>query len=394
MSVSPELRGDRSALVALLQELVRINSVNPDLDPTSPGEAEVGEHVAARLRSLGLEVERQPVAPGRQNVLARLRAPKGRGAILFDSHLDTQALDAMGERALSAEVRDGRLYGRGACDDKASLASMIYALELLLPHRDRLAADVLMLASVGEEHLMNGIKAFAASGVPVDAAVVGEPTDLRVVTAHKGFIRFTLTTHGRAAHTSNPEEGDNAIYQMGDVLRFIRDRLTRRGSAISHPLLGSPTLAVGRIWGGVAVNVVPDTCVIEIDRRTLPTESLEGVLAELDEGLDELRRAHPEVKLSRSEPMSRDFGLDTPTDSPIVTSALAACQAELGWAEAIGVRYGTNASTLAGVARIPTIVFGPGSILRAHTADEYVPLDEVEAAARIYARIALGWRRS
>ena len=392
MSDTPDLRVDRAALVTLLQELVRINSVNPDLDPAAPGEGEIGEYVATRLQKLGLDVERQPVAPGRQNVLARLRAPNGRGAILFDSHLDTQSLDAMGERALSAEVRDGRLYGRGACDDKASLASMIYALELLLPHRDRLGADVLVLGSVGEEHLMNGIKAFAASGVSADAAVVGEPTDLKVVTAHKGFIRFTLTTHGVAAHTSNPEQGNNAIYQMGDVLRFIRDRLTRRWSAVTHPLLGSPTLAVGRIWGGVAVNVVPDSCVIEIDRRTLPTESVEGVVADLDAELDELRREYPEVNVSRSEPMNRDFGLDTPTDSPIVASALAACKAELGWAEAIGVRYGTNASTLAGVSQMPTIVFGPGSILRAHTADEYVPLDEVDAAARIYARIALGWR--
>jgi acetylornithine deacetylase len=298
----------------------------------------------------------------------------------------------MGERALSAEIVDGRLYGRGSCDDKASLAAMLYAAELLIPHRDRLAADVLILGSVGEEHLMNGIRAFAASGIPVAAAVVGEPTDLKVVVAHKGFVRFTLTTHGVAAHTSSPEQGDNAIYQMGEVLCFIRDRLTSRWPGVSHPLLGTPTLAVGRIWGGVAVNVVPDTCVVEIDRRTLPTESVDSIVADLDAALDEFRRAHPEVKLTRSEPMSQDFGLDTPPDSPIVAVARAACEAEQGWADVIGVRYGTNASTLAGVARIPSIVFGPGSISRAHTADEYVPLDEVEAAARIYARIALEWQ--
>jgi acetylornithine deacetylase len=141
------------------------------------------------------------------------------------------------------------------------------------------------------------------------------------------------------------------------------------------------------------VNVVPDSCTVEIDRRTLPSEDLEQVLADLDAALDRLRRARPEVRLTRSDLMSRDYGLDTPTDSPIVATALAACRKELGRAEAIGVRYGTNASTLASVSRVPSIVFGPGSILRAHTADEYVPLDEVAEAARVYARIALDWRQ-
>lgn len=387
--LSPDLPVNLPELTGLLKALVAIPSVNPDLVPGAAGEAAIGEYVADYCRALGLEVSRQEVAPGRANVLARLRAPGATRTLLFDSHLDTQALDAMGDRALSGDVVDGRLYGRGACDDKASLAAMLYMLRLLVARRERLNADVLFLGSIGEEHLMNGIKTFQASGVKVDAAIVGEPTDLKVVIAHKGFLRFTLTTHGNAAHTANPEQGDNAVYQMAEVVRFVRDVLANRWAERSHPLLGSPTVTIGRIWGGVAVNVVPDTCVVEVDRRTLPTENPESILADVDAALAELRQAHPEVKVTREQPFAVDHGLDTPPDAQVVRAAADACQAVLGRAEVVGVRYGTNASTLSGVGKVPTIVLGPGSILQAHTADEYVPLDEVAAAARIYARIAL-----
>ena len=385
----PDLPLDQGGLAGFLKALVAIPSVNPDLVPDAPGEAAIGEYVAGYCRDLGLEVTRQPVAPGRANVLARLRAPGATRTILFDSHLDTQALDSMGSRALSGEIVGGRLYGRGACDDKASLAAMLYALKLLVPLRDRLSADVLFLGSVGEEHLMNGIKTFQASGPKVDAAVVGEPTELQAVVAHKGFLRFTLTTHGKAAHTSNPERGDNAVYQMGDVIRFVRDVLGQRWAGVTHPLLGGPTVAIGRIYGGVAINVVPDTCVVEVDRRTLPTEDPEAILAEVDALLAELRQANPGVKVTREPPSAVDRGLDTAPDAPIVRAAADACRTTLGRAEVVGVPYGTNASTLSGVGKVPTVVLGPGSIKQAHTADEYVPLDELAAAAQIYARIAL-----
>lgn len=390
---SQDLPVDQAELTGLLKALVAIPSVNPDLEPDSPGEAAIGEYVADYCRDLGLEVARQEVGPGRSNVLARLEAPGSTRTLLLDSHLDTQSLRSMGSRALSGEVVNGRLYGRGACDDKGSLAAMLYAMKLLTTRRDELVADVLFLGSIGEEVLMNGIKTFQRSGPKVDAAVVGEPTDLQVVVAHKGFVRFTLTTHGRAAHTANPEKGDNAVYQMAEVIRFVRDDLSHRWDSRSHPLLGTPTLAIGRIWGGIATNVVPESCVVDVDRRSLPSEEPEAILAEIDAALAELMRAHPEVKVTREPPTTSDRGLDTPPDAPIVRAAVDACQAILGRAEVVGVRYATNASTLAGVGKVPTIVLGPGSILQAHTADEYVPLDEVAAAARIYARTALGFGR-
>jgi len=380
---------DLGELTRLLKELVAIPSVNPDLVPGASGEAAIGDYVADYCRGLGLEVQRQPVALGRRNVLARLPGPPAAPTILFDSHLDTQSLDAMGDRALRGEVIGGRLHGRGACDTKASLAAMMYALKLLAARRDDLASSVLLLGSVGEEHLMNGIKAFQESGVRADAAVVGEPTDLRVVVAHKGFVRFTITTHGMAAHTANPERGDSAVYQMAEVIRFVRDELPKIWESRSHPLLGGPTVAIGRIYGGVAINVVPDTCVIEVDRRTLPSEDPGDVLAEVDAALLRLARASAGLRVTREPPFAEDRGLDTRRDAAIARAAEAACRAVLGRSEVVGVRYGTNASTLSGIGGVPTVVLGPGSILNAHTADEYVPLDELAAAAAIYVRIAL-----
>lgn len=377
------------ALVDLLRELVRIPSVNPDLVPSSSGEAAIGDFVAERLRRIGMDVARQAVATGRSNVVGRLDVPGATKTILFDSHMDTQALESMGDRAISAEIVGGRLYGRGACDDKAPLATMIYAMGLIVACRAELKSNVVFTATVGEEHGMPGIQAAIAAGLKADAAVVGEPTDLRVVVAHKGFLRLRLTTHGRSAHTSNPDVGDNAIYQMAELTRFVRDVLTTRWRHVTHPLLTGPTIAVCEVSGGTAINVVPDSCWISLDRRVLPNEDLDALLADFDAALDEFRRDHPGVTVTREEPFSTDGGVDTPADAPIAMVAGDACRAAGRNGDVVGVNYGTHASKLSRLGGIQSIVLGPGSILQAHTDDEYVEIDQLAPAAEIYARIAL-----
>ena len=384
------LRVDERELTELLRTMVRIPSVNGDLRPEI-GERALGDFVADYCAKLGLPVSRQTLEPGRDNVYALLEVPGATKTLLLDSHLDTMPLESMGERALSAEIRDGLLHGRGACDDKGPLAAMLYALKGLVANRRDLKSNVLMLGTVGEEQGLRGARVFKESGVRVDAAVCGEPTDLDVIVAHKGFVWITLVTHGTAAHSSTPELGDNAIYQMADVIAFVRDRLPKLWAGRSHPLLGEPTISLGRIDGGTAHNIVPDRCEIKIDRRTIPGEDLHAILADVDAALDDLRSAHPEITVTREGPFVGSPAVATSEASPLVQTALRACREVVGKGTAKGVRYATNASVFAGAGDLPFIVFGPGSIAHAHTANEFVPLDEVFAAARIYAKIAAEW---
>jgi acetylornithine deacetylase len=373
-------------LVGLLSELVAIESVNPAY-PGGRGEAAAAAYVEAYCRRLGLDVARPPVLPGRDNVLAELRVPGARQTLLFEAHMDTVALAPMGERALCPEVRDGRLYGRGACDTKGALAAMLGALERLVVRRADLRVNVLLLAAVDEEHHFRGVMAFIEAGPPVQAAVVGEPTELRLVVAHKGCVRWRLSTRGRAAHSSRPREGDNAIDQMADVLHALRT-LHPQLAARRHPLVGSPTLSVGRIWGGTGVNIVPDQCTIELDRRTIPGEEPAAVLAEVDALLAELTAAKPAVRVEREEPFVVDWALATPIDAAIVGATAAACRAVGRTGEPVGASYGTDASKLWALGSMPSVVLGPGSTAQAHTADEYVALDQVMVAVEIYVHTA------
>ena len=376
-------------VVSTLADLVAIDSTNPNVKPGAPGEAAVAAYVERFCAGLGLDVTRTEVEPGRPNVAALLRAPGATRTLLLDAHMDTMPAGGMGERALKPEVRGGRLYGRGSCDDKASLAAMLHAMRALVTSRVALPVNVMLLASMGEENTMAGIKHFARSGVRVDAAIVGEPTDLQIVIAHKGYLRMQIRTQGRAAHTSNPAAGDNAIYQMASVVAMVRDELQHRWDAVTHPLLPGPTIAVGTIRGGEVVNIVPAECVVDVDRRLLPHEDPEAVLRDVDSALAALMVRDPSVKATRSEPLAVDRGLDTPATAAVVRAAEAACRATIGRADVVGVSYGTHAAPLWRIAGVSAIVLGPGSIHQAHTADEYVEVDQLALATEIYCRSAL-----
>jgi acetylornithine deacetylase/succinyl-diaminopimelate desuccinylase-like protein len=375
-------------LIPLLSDLVALESVNPAYPGGSGGEAAVADYVEAYCRRLGLVVTRQPVLPGRDNILAELRVAGAQQTLLFEAHMDTVAVGPKGPAALLPELRDGRLYGRGSCDTKGSLAAMLLALEALLAEKASLRINVLLLASVDEEHGFRGVTAFLGNQYPISAAVVGEPTELRIVVAHKGCLRWRLTTAGRAAHSSRPEEGDNAIDQMADVLQALRSYQARlRGRR--HPLVGTPTMSVGRIWGGTGVNIVPERCTIEIDRRLIPGEEPQGALAEVDAFLATCVADNPTLKVTREDPFIVDWPLETPGDAAVVGAGRAACADLQLPAEPIGVPYGTDASKLWALGGIPSLVLGPGSITQAHTAEEYVSLAEVATASELYQRLAL-----
>lgn len=373
-------RGD---VLRVLADLVAINSVNPYFPGGSRGEADVAAYVTDYCTRLGLEVRQQPVLPGRPNVIAELKVPGAPRTILLDSHMDTVSLDLMGSAGLRPEIRDGVMTGRGSCDTKGSLAAMLVALSALVQQPDGLRTNVILLASVDEEYLMRGAEAFARSGVQVDGAIVGEPTKLDVVIAHKGFVRWTMQTIGRAAHSSSPWLGDNAVYQMADLIHELRPALDRRYANRRHPLVGPVTWSIGKIVGGTSVNIIPERCTVEVDRRLLPGETGASALAEVDEAIAEVVRSHPEIQVQRDAPFAEVGALDTPASAEIVRAVEAASGAIRGEARLVGVPYGTNASKFAEVG-IPCVVFGPGDVAQAHTANEYVALDQVVDAARIY----------
>ena len=376
--------------VQLLSDLIAIESVNPIFDAQSGAEAAIANFVEDYCRRLGLDVSRQSVLPGRENVLAELRVAGAKQTLLLESHMDTVALEPMGEKALKPEVLDGRLYGRGACDDKGSLAAMMLAMESLVERRGELKVNVMFLGAVDEEYKYRGVLAFIDEKIPVQGAVVGEPTSLRVVVAHTGVVRWRLSTIGRATHGSCPEKGKNAILQMAKVVQAL-DEIQPLLKARVHPLVGNPTFNVGRIWGGIGVNFVPDQCTIEVERRLIPGEEHAAVLEEVDNLLKDLCANHPEIKLEQEEPYVSTPTLSTPPDSSIVEAAREACRAMEVDDSLAGVRYGSDASKLWTFGGVPCVVLGPGAIAHAHSAEEHVPIDELVTAAQLYESTALAF---
>ena len=385
------MNGDRT--VQLLMDLVALESVNPAYPGSAQGEAAVADYVEAWGQARGLAVTRQLVLPGRDNVLLTLAVPGATHTLLFEAHMDTVALAPMDERALTPEIRDGRLYGRGACDTKGALAAMLVALENLREQRAELRGNVALLAAVDEEHAFQGILAYLASAAPVDAAIIGEPTDLRAVIAHKGCVRGRIAVRGRTAHSAEPARGVSAIDGMADVLLALRD-LSPRLAERRHALLGAPTFSVGLIAGGTGVNIVPEHCAITYDCRTLPGEEPDAVLAELDGLLAGVQAARPDLTIERAAPDLVSEALDTPADAAVVLALGTACR-QAGLPDTpIGVPYGTDASKLWRRRGVPSVVCGPGSIAQAHGADEYVPLDQLRMAVHLYTDTALTLSRS
>jgi acetylornithine deacetylase/succinyl-diaminopimelate desuccinylase family protein len=375
------LNNDSSAM-EILKDLVGIQSVNPAFSEEARGEGEVADYVERRCTEAGLEVHRQQVLPGRENVIAELRAGKPDSTLVFEAHMDTVALGSM-EDPLTPKLSGKRLYGRGACDTKASLAAMLCAIEECARDPESLSSDIVLCAAVDEEYAYRGVLAFLEADIPAAGAIVGEPTDLRTVVAHKGSARFRLTTRGKAAHTSVPHEGKNAIYQMVNVLQAIVEGIEPSLAEHEHPMCGPPTIAVGTIQGGTQINTVPEECAIQVDRRVIPGEDARTVLDDLVSTLDQRSGESFEV-----EELLLDWPLDTPVEAEIVRCA-GQTATTLGLeATPMGVTYGSDASKLQRLGGIPSIVVGPGSIEQAHSREEWVDTDQVELVARFYAEIA------
>jgi acetylornithine deacetylase len=310
-------------------------------------------------------------------VLARLPGLDSSRRIVLEAHTDTVSVKGMTIPPFEPVIRDGKMYGRGSCDTKAGLATMMHALASLKEDGITPPCEVLLAAAVDEEYSYRGVVRLC-EGLKADAAIVAEPTELRAVIATKGVLRCRIVVHGRSAHSSKPHLGVNAITHMARVIAAI-EADNERMASVQHPLVGCGTCNVGVITGGVQVNFVPDRCAIEIDRRLLPGERASDAVAHYRQLLQSLDGITAEVE----EPLLLvDEALDTPADAAVVQTATRVLN-DMGLnAAPCGVPFRAG---------IPSIVFGPGSIDRAHTADEYIELDQVERAFEFQRRFLLSF---
>ncbi|MCX6883032.1 MAG: M20/M25/M40 family metallo-hydrolase [Verrucomicrobia bacterium] len=359
-----------------LAELIALPSVNPAFLPAGDpraGEHRVADFLAATAARGGLDVEFHEVTPNRRNLIARF-TPSGRvkKRVVLAPHTDTVGDLRMSDRLFQPEIRNGRLYGRGACDTKGSVASMLMAvLSLALQGRRPATTEIIFAGLIDEENSQLGSRALVRSGFKADLAIVGEPTQLQVVTAHKGDLWLKVTTRGKSAHGAKPHLGKNAIHSMAQIINLIETDYATTLKKQSHPLLGQATVNVGSIRGGTQPNIVPDWCEISIDRRTLPGETSASVLR----GLRKFLVKHglkATINDSKGAPAP---SLETNPRLPLVQALLAS----VGQNSTVGVDYFCDAAILA-AGGIPSVVFGPGDIAQAHTATEWISVRQLDQA--------------
>jgi acetylornithine deacetylase/succinyl-diaminopimelate desuccinylase family protein len=352
--------------------------VNPAFLPASDpraGEKAVAEYLAGVATRANLDVESQKVFPDRANLIVRL-VPTGRirQRILLAPHLDT--VGVAGDEQFTPVSKNGRLYGRGACDTKGSVAVMVSALlELARAGKRPANTEIILAALVDEECGQGGSRHLARSGCKADLAIVGEPTRLRIVTAHKGDLWLQLETRGKAAHGSRPELGRNAVHLMAKVVHLLETGYARHLRRRRHSLLRHATVNVGTITGGRQPNIVPDRCAIQIDRRTLPGESDAAVKREI---LAFLRRHGLNATLLDTKNDEPAPPMETNARLPLIQQFLKCA----GQKRPAGVDFFTDAGVLA-AAGLPCVVFGPGDIAQAHTADEWVAVSQLERGTRL-----------
>ncbi len=375
-------RGDA---VALARALIEIDSRNPTLVPDAPGEGEVARTLASVLDGWGFAVQLIEAVPGRPNVVARI-GPVDAPALMLNGHLDVVGVEGMVHEPFSAELRSGRIYGRGSADMKGGVAAMCAAATVASAESD---AQVVITAVVDEEYESLGLRALLASGLRAEAAIVTEPTRLAICPAHRGFAWLDVTLHGRAAHGSRHDLGIDAILHAGLLLAELDALEQTRSEGPLHPLLGRASLHASMIRGGVGMSTYPERCDLALERRTIPGESSEKAVREISDAFDRVRARRPgfsaEVRLNTAQAPS-----DVPVDAPIVERLRSALEAE-GMPVAIeGLSAWTEAALL-NEAGIPAVCFGPGDISLAHAAEEFVSVSDIEQATRVLARVVRDW---
>jgi len=372
-------------LQPLLSDLVAIDSINPDLVPGAAGEGPVAAFIAEWLAAAGLEVHMQEVRPGRPNVIGIARGTGGGRTLLLDGHIDTVGVAGMAA-PFEPQIREGRLYGRGAYDMKGGLAACLVAA--VEARRRALRGDVVVAAVMDEEYAGLGTAA-VADRFRADGAIVAEPTELELVVAHKGFVWLEVETQGVAAHGSRPHLGVDAIAKMGGVLVELDRLAVELSRRPPHSLLGAPSVHASLIEGGQELSSYPERCVLSLERRTLPGETGDAAEAELTTIVARLAAADPAFRAVVRRGLVR-APLETQAGAAILGAVQGTAAGVLGRAVALaGVSFWTDAATLH-EAGIPTVLFGPLGA-GAHAVEEWVDLASVQTCAEVYLATAVAF---
>lgn len=381
----PNARLARGDAIGLTSALVAVDSRNPGISRGGPGEGAVAALLARVLGDWGFSVELQEVEPGRPNVIARV-GRRGGPVLMLNGHLDVVGTDGMSHPPFEPALRDGRMYGRGSADMKAGIAAMCAAAARAAAET---TAELVIAAVIDEENESLGTRALVArgGGIRADAAIVTEPTQLAIMPAHRGFVWLEVEVRGRAAHGSRYDLGIDAIRHAGLLLAEL-DALDETVLVTrTHPLLGHASLHASLVNGGIGLSTYPDRCTLSLERRTVPGEDADSVVAEVHDAFARIRARRATFDASVRVIFAQGPS-DVSLDAPVVRQLLNAISAEGISPVVAGMSAWTDAAIL-NQAGIPAICFGPGDIRLAHAAEEWVSVSEIEAATTVLTRMAL-----
>ncbi|OHD77236.1 MAG: hypothetical protein A3J97_09635 [Spirochaetes bacterium RIFOXYC1_FULL_54_7] len=377
---------DKEELTAFLQKAIQIPSHIECLDQ----EKEVAEFIAQKMMAVGIETELQIVEGKRPNVISTIRGDRNGKSITFNGHIDSIPPFDMTE-PFSGRIDGDTMYGRGTSDMKSGIIAMAYAMIAIKRSGYKPPGDVVLSAMVGEEYGSFGATHYVKHSKLTDYGVCGEPTGLKIATAQKGLHWFEFNVPGRRIHSSVSSQGINALKRLNQLMTLINEKLEPSLKKRTHHLLGSSLVNLGKAWGGEQPNVVPGEAHLQIERRYIPGETLKSVMVELDEIVAECNKGYDGYPISyESMPYSllvTKTPMDIPVEHPIVQGMLAAGKSVLGeQPDIFGAPFWGDAGVLSD-AGVTTLLFGPGEVSDAHTANEHVSLENVFKAAKIYAAL-------
>ena len=371
----------------LLDEVKSLISIPSYLN--TPGqEKKISEFVYNRCSSFGIDTVRQDTGNDRSNIISKINGSQknGSSSLALNGHLDTVPPGENMPYPYEPKIVDGRLYGRGAADMKGAVGCMIYTLNLLKRYKVKLKGDLYFTGIVGEETGGTGTRHLVNKGFNVDYVIVGEPTDLNICISHKGAHLLKITIKGRSAHASMPEKGVNAISAMSDFIVKTKERLVPELNKRVQDMVGSPTFSFGLIRGGKKVNMIADTCTLEIDRRWINNETIPQIISEFKEILEEVCKVDPvlEYELISTLPPDGYFGpFIIPGDHEFVLRIKKILRDQGFDSNIVGMQGWTDGATTMH-SGIPTLVFGPGNMEQAHTDTEWIEVSQLTQAVKCY----------
>ncbi len=376
---------DQSRITALLEAMVRIESVNPDLAVGGSGESDLAAWIGVQLNTLGFDVTFEDAAPGRPNLVARRAGTGDAPPLMFCGHLDTVGVTDYDGNPLDPRIIDGRLHGRGSYDMKGGLAAVLGAVAAV----PSTPGEVWVGFVADEEYASIGADTLVRSAPPM-ATVLVEPTDEDVCIAHKAFAWITVTTEGRAAHGSLPEQGVDAIAHMGRLLGEMERWAGDVFAAQRDPLLGPPSAHASLIDGGLGWSTYPDRCALQVEHRMLPGQTVQDALALWEAAIARQSHADPAFMARATLELFRP-GYRIAEDEPVVTALQAAVAAVHGKPAAVrGIPAWMDSAVLSANG-FPTVIYGPRGA-GAHAATEYVELESVKRCAQVYAALIASWK--